>query len=220
MAASRAVGEAAAGVDAAAAAGAVVVVAAGAAVAAGVATGAGAVAGVVSGFRLVCVSDEGLAASAATDGGLRVIIVRSKSCAVACAGASLKYFNLCLPISITSLFCRKCFLMGLPLTSVPLVEFRSSMNESFRMVMIAACSPDTARLSTWISLCGLRPSVVRSLLSEISFSTVPSTLTISVAMVLTLRNYFQMRWYRRTVRMRHTVKPLFYDCPSLKLCKP
>src|SRR3954470_13565890 len=53
--------------------------------------------------------------------GLRMIMVFSKSAAVAAVGASLKYLSLCLPISTTSLFWRKCFLTGLPLTIVPLV---------------------------------------------------------------------------------------------------
>ena len=121
-------------------------------------------------------------------------MVFSKSPVEACAGASLKYFSLCLPISITSLFCRKCFLIGLPLTKVPLVEFRSSMNESLRMVMMAACSPETAKLSTWISLCGLRPRIVRSLVSVISLRTVPSTLKISFAIALTLRKFYQLHF--------------------------
>ena len=136
------------------------------------------------------------AAGAATTGFL-MIMVFSKSPAEAAMGASLKYLSLCLPISITSLFCRKCFLIGLPLTRVPLVELRSSMNESLRIVMMAACSPETAKLSTGISLCGFRPSVVRSLLSVISFSTVPSTLKISFAMALTLKKFFQLHFCRR-----------------------
>jgi hypothetical protein len=106
-------------------------VAAGAAAAAAGAAAAGAGAGAGGAFE-----------------GLRMIIVFSKSAAPAAgAGWSLKYLSLCLPISITSLCCRKCFLMGLPFTIVPLVLPRSSTNESFRMVMMAACSPLTARLS-------------------------------------------------------------------------
>src|SRR5205085_2017872 len=111
-------------------------------------------------------------------------IVFSKSAAVAAVGASLKYLSLCLPISTTSLFCRKCFLIGFPLTMVPLVLPRSSMNESLRIVMIAACSPLTARLSIWMSLWALRPMRVRSLESVYSLSTCPSTLRISLAMVM------------------------------------
>ena len=55
------------------------------------------------------------------------------------------------------------------------------MNESFRIVTITACSPLTARLSIWMSLCALRPMVVRSLESGISFRTRPSMLSISFA---------------------------------------
>ena len=115
-----------------------------------------------------------------------MIMVFSKSAAVAAVGASLKYLSLCLPISTTSLFCRKCFFTGLPLTMVPLVLPRSSMNESFRIVMIAACSPLTARLSIWMSLWGLRPMRVRSLESANSLSTCPSTLRMSLAMVVSV----------------------------------
>ena len=113
-------------------------------------------------------------------------MVFSKSAAVAAVGASLKYLSLCLPISTTSLFCRKCFLTGLPFTMVPLVLPRSSMKESFRIVMMAACSPLTARLSIWMSLCALRPMRVRSLVSWCSLSTCPSTLRMSLAMVVSL----------------------------------
>ena len=45
--------------------------------------------------------------------------------------ASPMNFSLYLPSSMTSLFCRKCFLIVLPLTNVPLVLPRSSRNESF-----------------------------------------------------------------------------------------
>jgi hypothetical protein len=142
------------------------------------------------GLRLVCVSpiaaSAGLGAGGGALDGLRMIIVFSKSAAVAAVGASLKYLSLCLPISTTSLFCRKCFLIGLPFTMVPLVLPRSSMNESLRMVMIAACSPLTARLSIWMSLCGLRPISVRSLERVNSLSTCPSTLRIILAMVFIL----------------------------------
>src|SRR6185295_15003190 len=71
--------------------------------------------------------------------------------------ASPRNFSLYLPSSMTSLFCRKCFLTGLPLTTVPLVLPRSSRKESFRIVTMTACSPLTARLSIWMSLWGLRP---------------------------------------------------------------
>ena len=94
---------------------------------------------------------------------------------------SLMYFSLYLPSSTTSLFWRKCFLIGWPFTSVPLVEPRSSRKESARIVTITACSPDTARLSIWMSLCGLRPIVVRSFVRVISLSTNPSILRISFA---------------------------------------
>src|SRR5207253_16322 len=146
-----------------------------------------AVCSAASGFRFVCVSPipaSGLGGGGAALAGLRMIIVFSKSAAVAAVGASLKYLSLCLPISTTSLFCRKCFLTGLPFTMVPLVEPRSSMNESLRIVMIAACSPLTARLSIWMSLCGFRPMRVRSFVSWYSLSTCPSTLRMSLAMVL------------------------------------
>src|SRR5262249_45734387 len=85
--------------------------------------------------------------------------------------ASPMNLSLYLPSSMTSLFCRKCFLIGLPLTTVPLVLPRSSRKESFRIVTMTACSPLTARLSIWMSLWGLRPMVVRSLVKGISLST-------------------------------------------------
>src|SRR6185312_2924666 len=152
---------------------------------AGAAEAAGFAPSAASGFRFVCVSPITLSGAGVGPAlaGLRMIIVFSKSAAVAAAGASLKYLSLCLPISTTSLFCRKCFLMGLPFTMVPLGLPRSSMNESLRIVMIAACSPLTARLSIWMSLCGLRPIRVRSLESVYSLSTCPSTLRMSLAMV-------------------------------------
>jgi hypothetical protein len=99
----------------------------------------------------------------------------------AAGAASPTNFSLYLPSSMMSLFCRKCFLMALPFTTVPLVLPRSSRNESFRMVTMTACSPLTARLSIWMSLCGLRPMVVRSLAKGISLSTSPSMLSISLA---------------------------------------
>src|SRR6185312_490740 len=144
-----------------------------------------------SAFRFVCVSPIALSGAGVGPAfaGFLMIIVFSKSAAVAWAGASLKYLSLCLPISTTSLFCRKCFLMGFPLTMVPLVLPRSSMNESLRMVMIAACSPLTARLSIWMSLWGLRPMSVRSLESVYSLSTCPSTLRMSLAMFVFLGYY-------------------------------
>src|SRR5215475_290799 len=112
----------------------------------------------------------------------RSTMVFSKSSGEAAfAPWSLMYFSLYLPSSTTSFDCRKCFLIGWPFTSVPLVEPRSSRNESLRIVTITACSPDTARLSIWMSLCGLRPMVVRSFVSVISFSTNPSILRISFA---------------------------------------
>jgi hypothetical protein len=46
----------------------------------------------------------------ATLAGLRMIIVFSKSAADVAVGWSLKYLSLCLPISTTSLFCRKVLL--------------------------------------------------------------------------------------------------------------
>ena len=99
---------------------------------------------------------------------------------------------------MTSLFCRKCFLIGLPLTTVPLVLPRSSRNESLRIVTMTACSPLTARLSIWMSLCGLRPMVVRSFVKGISLSTRPSMLSISFAIagpgevILTTQNTLAM----------------------------
>ena len=113
----------------------------------------------------------------------RSTMVFSKSAAEAagCWPGSARYFSLYLPSSMMSLFCRKCFLTALPLTSVPLVLPRSSRNESFRIVTITACSPLTARLSIWMSLCGLRPMEVRSFTKGISLSTNPSMLSISFA---------------------------------------
>src|SRR2546430_10791776 len=87
----------------------------------------------------------------------------------------------------TTLF-RSC-----PLTTVPLVLPRSSRNESCRMVTMTACSPLTARLSIWMSLCGLRPMVVRSLVKAISLRTRPSILSISFAIAVSLcSNYFKL----------------------------
>jgi hypothetical protein len=47
--------------------------------------------------------------------------------------------------------------------------------------MIMACSPLIARLSMTMSLCGLRPMVVRSFVSGYSRITMPSRLRISFA---------------------------------------
>src|SRR5690349_16602092 len=74
-------------------------------------------------FRFTEVSPSPASAGLGAGGGAALagflmIIVFSKSAALAWAGASLKYLSLCLPISTTSLFCRKCFLMGLPFTIV------------------------------------------------------------------------------------------------------
>src|SRR5689334_9340121 len=172
---------------AAAGAGAGVGLGAGGAVSVAAAGGGAAGLSGASAFRLVWVSPmSALGGGGAALAGFLMIIVFSKSAAVAAVGASLKYLSLCLPISTTSLFCRKCFLIGLPLTIVPLVEPRSSMKESLRMVMIAACSPLTARLSIWMSLWALRPMRVRSLERLNSLSTCPSTLRISLAMVVVL----------------------------------
>src|SRR5882724_3916458 len=102
------------------------------------------------------------------------------------AGASLTYLSLYLPSSMMSLFCRKCFLIDWLLTTVPFVLPRSSRNESCRIVTMTACSPLTARLSIWMSLCGLRPMVVRSLVRLISFRTRPSMLSISFAIAVSL----------------------------------
>src|SRR5436309_3151553 len=152
-----------------------------AAAATGAATGAAAAAG----------ADAGVAAF--TEPG-RSTMVFSKSAALACpATASFTYFSLYLPSSMMSLFCRKCFLIGCPLTTVPLVLPRSSRNESCRMVTMTACSPLTARLSIWMSLCGLRPMVVRSLVRAISLRTKPSILSISFAIAVSLcSNYFKL----------------------------
>src|SRR5258708_7729711 len=179
------------GVAPAAAPGAELGVGAGGDVAVVVADGAAAALGVSGAiaFRLVCVSPMPLSAAGgggAALAGFLMIIVFSKSAAVAAVGASLKYLSLCLPISTTSLFCRKCFFTGLPFTIVPLVLPRSSMNESLRMVMMAACSPLTARLSIGMSLWGFLPMRVRSLVSWYSLSTCPSTLRVSLAIVVVL----------------------------------
>src|SRR5262245_31073619 len=70
---------------------------------------------------------DGAAAGAGPAAGLgaapgRNTIVFSKSCGEAVLPAwSLMYLSLYLPSSITSFDCRKCFLIGWPLTSVPLV---------------------------------------------------------------------------------------------------
>src|SRR5437899_1674201 len=69
---------------------------------------------------------------------------------------------------------------------VQLVLPRSSRNESCRMVTMTACSPLTARLSIWMSLCGLRPMVVRSLARAISLRTRLSILSISFAIAVSL----------------------------------
>src|SRR6266481_2689500 len=79
--------------------------------------------------------------------GVRSTMVFSNSAWLMVASASLTYLSLYLPISTTSLFWRKCFFTGWPLTSVPLVLPRSSRKESLRIVMMMACSPLTARLS-------------------------------------------------------------------------
>src|SRR5450432_2459452 len=80
---------------------------------------------------------------------------------------------MCRPTSIWSPSRRKCFEMGVPLTSVPLVLPRSSRKESARIVTTAACSPLTARLGRQKSLSARRPIVIRSRLSGTS-STLPS----------------------------------------------
>src|SRR5258708_2492993 len=76
------------------------------------------------GFRLVCVSPmptSALGGGGAALAGLRMIIVFSKSAAVAAVGASLEYLSLCFSISTTSLFCRECFFTRLSVTIVPFV---------------------------------------------------------------------------------------------------
>src|SRR5688572_1843295 len=149
------------------------------------AAGAGAAA---RGAITAAAAPPGFAAGAFTSAAARIAagrstIVFSKSAlsAAAAGAASPTNLSLYLPSSTTSLFCRKCFLTGLPLISVPLVLPRSSRKESFRIVTMTACSPLTARLSIWMSLCGLRPMVVRSLERGISLSTRPSILSISFA---------------------------------------
>ena len=52
------------------------------------------------------------------------------------------------------------------------------------MVTMQACSPLTARLSIWMSFCGLRPIVTRSLSRVTSLITEPSRLRINFAMVV------------------------------------
>src|SRR6267378_2595535 len=145
---------------------------------------------------LVCDSGGGGAGGCLVRGGGarsgRRTMVFSKSAfsAPATGAGSPTNLSLYLPSSTTSLFCRKCFLIGLPLTTVPLVLPRSSRNESFRMVTITACSPLTARLSIWMSLWGLRPMVVRSFVKGISLSTSPSMLSISFAIADPLGRLF------------------------------
>jgi hypothetical protein len=63
---------------------------------------------------------------------------------------------------------------------------RSSRNESFNIVTMSACSPLTARLSIWMSLCALRPIVNRSLSSGTSLITALSRLMINFAMAVSL----------------------------------
>jgi len=51
---------------------------------------------------------------------------------------------------------------------------------------MAACSPLIARLSMTMSLCALRPMVMRSLFSGYSLSTAPSMLSISFAAIVVI----------------------------------
>src|SRR5882672_1275233 len=157
-------GAAAAGAGAAAGLGGAGAVGTGAAVDLGGAGGVGAGAAAGLGGDGTSAGAAGLGAGAAAAGGAgataglgaaaaalgeRITIVFSKSSAgaLAAAVASITYFILYLPISITSLFCRMCFLTWLPLTSVPFVLPKSSRKESARIVTIQACSPLTARFS-------------------------------------------------------------------------
>jgi len=121
------------------------------------------------------------AAAFIAEGRSTMVFSKSAFSPLAAGAASPTNLSLYLPSSMTSLFCRKCFLIGLPLTTVPLVLPRSSRNESLRMVTMTACSPLTARLSIWMSLWGLRPMVVRSFVKGISLRTSPSMLSISFA---------------------------------------
>src|SRR5260221_1653216 len=132
----------------------------------------------------------------------RSTMVFSKSAfsPLAAGAASPTNLSLYLPSSMTSLFCRKCFLIGLPLTTVPLVLPRSSRKESLRMVTITACSPLTARLSIWISLWGFRPRVVRSFVRGISLSTSPSILRISFAIAVS--SHYETSRYEPPPRRR------------------
>ena len=70
-----------------------------------------------------------------------------------------------------------------PLTSVPLVLLRSSRKEIVQDGDDGRMLAGDRRLSIWMSLCGLRPRVMRSLLSAISLSTRPSIERISFAML-------------------------------------
>src|SRR5687767_11241425 len=113
----------------------------GSAGAAGLAAGAGAAGrpGAGVGDAAAAIGGGGAAGfGAAGFVGERITMVFSKSSAAAgaaaAAAASITYFILYLPISITSLFWRMCFLIWLPLTTVPLVLPRSSRKESLRMV--------------------------------------------------------------------------------------
>ena len=120
--------------------------------------------------------------AARTWAGRSTIVFSKSALSPAATGfASPMNLSLYLPSSMTSLFCRKCFLIALPLTTVPLVLPRSSRKESFRIVTMTACSPLTARLSIWMSLWGLRPMVVRSFVKGISLRTSPSMESISFA---------------------------------------
>src|ERR1700747_311548 len=87
---------------------------------------------------------------------------------------------------MTSPCCRACFLISLPLAYVPLVLFRSSRNESLRMLMIREWCPLTAALSMRMSFAGSPPMVWRSLFMLYSAITWPSRLKTNLAMCVRL----------------------------------
>src|SRR3546814_8530622 len=76
--------------------------------------------------------------------GFRIMVFSKSSPAL----ASASYFSVLRPIVMTSPWLSGCLVIVLPLTCVPLVESRSSRNESLRMVMTAAWRPDRSEEHT------------------------------------------------------------------------
>jgi flagellar biosynthesis protein FliQ len=71
------------------------------------------------------------------------------------------------------------------------------------MVITTACSPEIARLSIWMSLCGLRPMVVRSLIKGISLSIVVSMLSMSLAIVVVLQGHWALHYLNQASKRDH-----------------